>query len=218
MSKDDFIDVNFTESDTSNEIKGKPLYYTTGQVAIMLDITDSAVRYYCTKFKDMLNLEMSGSHRKFKDSDIEKLRYIKKLLKEDGLSVSQVQEYGSEKDVSVIEDKISKQDPIALQSLATALTLEMSSQLEDFKLVMSKELESHKNMLKEMVTTTVDEVVTEKLDIKLNEFKSFLDTKELEAKNRDLEMIDLMKNNMEKRKEANLKEKKSGFLSKIFRR
>ncbi len=218
MSKDDFIDVNFTESDTSNEIKGKPLYYTTGQVAIMLDITDSAVRYYCTKFKDMLNLEMSGSHRKFKDSDIEKLRYIKKLLKEDGLSVSQVQEYGSEKDISVIEDKISKQDPLALQSLATALTLEMSSQLEDFKLIMSKELESHKNMLKEMVTTTVDEVVTEKIDIKLNEFKSFLDAKELEAKNRDLEMIDLMKNNMEKRKEANLKEKKSGFLSKIFRR
>jgi len=209
VNEDDIVDVEYTE----NKIKGKPLYYTTSQVANILgDTSDSAVRFYCTKFKSILNLDMAGTHRKFKQEDIDKLKYIKKLLKEDGFSVSQVQEYASE-DLNEIENKVANKDPLALQSLATALSLEMGIQLEDFKLAMAKELENHKNELNDMIATTVDDIVTEKMDVRLNEFKSYMDEKELSAKTRDLEMIDLMRSNMEKRKSEN---DNKGFWSKLL--
>jgi len=212
------IDVDYKEAKAEDEINGKPLYFYTSQVASRLNETDSTVRFWCSKFKDILNIEMTGSHRRFKEEDIEKLKFIKKLLREDNFSIQQVQEYISVKDTSIVERQVEKQEPLAMQVLARAIAIEVGGDLEDFKLMVKNqlidELRNNKEEIKEYIAVSVSEEIENKLDSKLSDLKTYFDTKELEAKSRDTEMLDLMKNNMEKRKEESQKDK--GFFKKVF--
>jgi DNA-binding transcriptional MerR regulator len=234
MDEKKVIDVDFTEdSQETSSINGKPLYFSTSQVAQMLNLSDSAVRFYCTKFKDIIKPEMSGSHRKFSESDIEKLRYIKKLLKEDGLSMNQVLEYASEKDVKAIEKKIEKQEPLAMQALATAVAIEVGAQLEDYKLMIKEELlnemktqfknqedlirqqeelqENRTEELKDFIAVSVREGVQEEL----KELKGKIDEREFDANERLKQISDKFSASLEEQKKLN-EQKNRGLWSKLF--
>ena len=221
---ENFIDTDFTETNSNNdEINGKPLYYMTSQVATILNETDSTIRFWCSKFKDILKIEMTGSHRRFKEEDIKKLKYIKKLLREENFSIQQVQEYGCQKDKSIIKKKIQNQDPLAIQSLATSIAIEVGGQLEDFKLMIRdqliEEMKNNQKEMKEYLAVSINEKLDEKLDGVLTEFKSYIDTKEHEANVRDRELIDLMKNRLDEHKnlqEQVEQEKNKHWWNKIF--
>ena len=215
MDNQEFTEAEFTDVQEEVNINGKPLYFLTSQVGLRINESDSTIRFWCTKFKDILKIEMTGSHRRFKEEDIEKLKFIKKLLREDNFSIQQVQEYTSLKDISTIENKIQKQEPLAMQVLARSIAIEIGADLEDFKIMIRDQLiDEMKNNQQEMKTYLATEI-DNKLDSKLSDLKSYIDTKEQEAKIRDIEMIDTLKENMNKRKEETTKDKK-GIFGKIF--
>jgi DNA-binding transcriptional MerR regulator len=206
----------FQENSFKNEeirfINGKPLYYTTSQVGQIIDETDSTIRFWCTKFKDILQIETSGKNRRFKEEDIEKLKYIKKLLREDNFSINQVIEYCSEKNSNIMETKIQNQEPMALQALATALTIEIGRQLEDYKTHM---MEQFSQEMKTLIMKQLEFQEQQKEDIigEINRLKGLVENQELQAKERDEIMINTLKKRMEEHKEE---EKKEGFWSRLF--
>ena len=122
---DKFHDVEFEE--VNNKIKDKQisgtnhLYYNTSQVAQMLGIQDSKVRYYSKVFDDILKIEVINKQRKYKQEDIDKLRYMLELQAE-GMSLKQIEQYCSE--VSFEDDgkvQIKESNPLSIKALAQKL-------------------------------------------------------------------------------------------------
>jgi DNA-binding transcriptional MerR regulator len=218
------IDIEFKEDNYTRFIRGKAIYFKTAEVAEQLStpeypVSDSTVRFWCTQFKEFLPIETVGRNRMFKDGDIEKLRYIKKLLYSDGLSIQQVKEFLQEVPIEEIENKALKQnEPLPMQALASALTLEIGVALEEFKEQIRQELineikASHKEQIelqkqnqqeiKETIALTIDEKLDSKFDEKIDKLQSHIDQRELQAKERDQEIIDTLKQEMKERKKLN---------------
>lgn len=222
---EDYQDVEYTEEQT---IRGEVLYYSTGQVAKILDIPDSKVRYYTTAFDDILHIEIINKQRKFTKADIDKMKFILEL-KNEGMSIKQIQEYCQEVDFDSENGiQIKESNPLSIQTLAKALLEEQERQLNIFKDDMSLKIQSimdnvvemnvqNNEKLKEDIVTTVDEVVSDRLDAKLDELKSYIDQRELEYKQQDEERISMLKAHMDDTKKKNEEENsKKSIWSRIF--
>jgi len=213
---DETIDVDYTKDEPLDKhINGKPLYLTTSQVSQILDETDSTLRFWCTKFKDILHIETSGTHRKFKEEDIEKLKYIKNLLRNEKYSIAQVSQYCSETDTSVMKKKVNEEDPIALTALASAMAIEIGSQLEEYKLQIKSELiaeikqqfyeqnelqNQRQEETKEHITKTIENEIKDKFETQMDNIKSAIDNMEQTTIKNITEKEDALKQKMEERK------------------
>jgi DNA-binding transcriptional MerR regulator len=181
----DYIDVEFThhEGSTKNEvdsqriISGEPLFYTTTQCAEMVGVESSTIRYWGKRFENLLDVEVSNRNRQYKKSDIAKLKFIKKLAYEDGLTLQQIEDYTTSKgfDINDIEKGIvDANNPLAVQTFVSAVLSEMDKKLNAFsESLLEKVNNSHKEYhltqqelnrkLKEDVLIDINEIVTEKL-------------------------------------------------------
>lgn len=171
----DFHDVDYTEVNNNiNEnnsekiINGRILYYSTSQVASILNIPDSKVRYYTSSFDDILKIEVSNKQRRYKESDIDKLKFILSL-KEEGMTIKQIQDYCTEVDFDNSKDiQIKESNPLAIKTLARAITEvlleEQDKKLNQLKEDIVNELISNNNNLNEQIAITVDEIVESKLN------------------------------------------------------
>ncbi len=65
----------------------KPVYYTIGQVAEILELPQSVLRYWETVFEPLQPLKSSGGNRQYSDKDVELLEAIKSLLYEEGFTI-----------------------------------------------------------------------------------------------------------------------------------
>lgn len=241
IDKDNIIDADFTnvEDDMSDKdtktrlIRGEPLFYTTTQVSEMVGVEPSTIRFWSKRFENLLDIEVSNKNKQYKKTDVEKLKFIKKLAKEDGLTLQQVEDYCSSKgfDINEIEQSVvDSSNPLAIQTIMAALTVEIDKKLNSFSNeLLNKIDEKQKNgiliqqemndKLHETIALTVDEIVSEKLDKSVSEFKSYVDEKERQATSRDIEMIDMLKNNMEERKKKQEEleaEKKKSFWGRLW--
>ena len=224
---DEYIDAEYNDV-PDRIINGEPLFYSTIQVAELVGVDASTIRYWSKRFDNLLDIQVSNKNKQYRKSDISKLKFIKKLAKEDGLSLQQVEDYCSTKGFNLedIENAVLDQsNPLAVQVFTSAVMSEINQNLNSFAEKLLAQIdEKNKNhiisqqelneKLREEIVTTVDEVVSEKLDTKLTELKDFIDAREIETK-RDNEMIDIIKNNMEQKKEESVNEKK-GFFKNIF--
>ncbi|MDA8236226.1 MAG: MerR family transcriptional regulator [Clostridia bacterium] len=69
----------------------KPKVFTTSEIAVRADLPESTVRYYAQEFENYLQVPRSkAGYRKFNDGHFQKLLHIKKLIKDEGLSIKQV--------------------------------------------------------------------------------------------------------------------------------
>jgi len=225
---DEYIDAEYNDV-PDRIINGEPLFYSTIQVAELVGVDASTIRYWSKRFDNLLDIQVSNKNKQYRKSDISKLKFIKKLAKEDGLSLQQVEDYCSTKGFNLedIENAVLDQsNPLAVQVFTSAVMSEINQNLNSFAEKLLAQIdEKNKNhiisqqelneKLREEIVTTVDEVVSEKLDTKLTELKDFIDAREIEATKRDNEMIDIIKNNMEQKKEESVNEKK-GFFKNIF--
>lgn len=202
MNSKEFIDVNYIETDEVETTL--PKYFTTGQVAAILGVTDSTLRFWCRKFNPELKIKKVGSHRRFTKENIKDLQYIKKLLKEDGLMISQAKEVFN-KDEKAITEQVDKGEPLVIQALATAIGMEVEESLNELKEeLMEQQKEELKNIKSELGKIVQEE--NKKIFNAINE-------KELEAKNRDIEMIDKLKQSMEEIKKSN---QNKSFFARLF--
>ena len=235
VKKNDIIDVDFTEADEdlleNKDINKKPLYYNCMQVAQIVDEPDSTIRYWSKVFQPLLQIKTSNNVRKYTKTNIENLLFIKKLLKEDGLTVKQAMEYCSKKGFDNETGLIDTSNPLVIQTFISAMTTQMDKKIEHMQnQIIEKQQQMINNLnnmliereenLKENIIVTVDEVISEKM----NEFNNTLDNK-FESIQKEIaitkdmnEKIDSMRESMKQRKEESEKEnqEKKSFWSRLL--
>lgn len=223
----DFIDVDYQEVD--NEI-----YLTAPQVAQRIKDTDIRVRFWADAFGDLIGIEKVNGRKRYKESDVDKFLFIKDLLDNKNFKHDQAKAYISKHGFKYAEFNsglIDPKDPLGFQALASALTVEVNKQLNLFgeEILKSVKQELEDSLLKQHqlnletkaeIEASVDEIVTDKLntlDSKFQEITNYLDTKEMDAKARDNEMIDILRRGQEQKSEQSEQvEMKQGFLKKLF--
>lgn len=217
--------------ENSKVIRGKALYYSTSQVANILNQSDSKIRYYTNVFDEILNIEISNKQRRYTEADIDKMRFLIEL-KDEGMTIKQIQEYCQQVDFENSKEiQIKENNPLSIQSLAKALLeeqsklmLEMKNELIKCHMDMIEDLNNRLDIrddrLKEDISITVDNVLSDKLDnfnsnIN-NKFESI--EKELSVTKQMNEKIDHLREAMKERKEENEEIKNKSFWSKLFQR
>lgn len=227
----DYVDTGeFDINEQINKtINGEPLYYTTTQVSKLVDEPPSTIRYWTKRFDKILNVSISNKNRAYTMTNIEQLKFIKKLAKEDGLTLQQIEQYCTEKGFNN-DGLVDQSKPLAIKVVTEALLDEMNTQLTEFKKDITKQvtdilIESQKrliknnqtalNNIKDEICVTVDEVVSDKMDEKIKDINSSiketirdqqskfidkLDKKEEEAKKRLLEIDNNLKKSMEEQR------------------
>jgi DNA-binding transcriptional MerR regulator len=175
-------DVEYTSDTNENKddkhIRGKALYYSTSQVANLLGESDSKIRYYSNVFKNIICVEMVNKQRRYTEDDIEKLRFIVSL-KEEGMTIKQIQEYCQDIDFKETKEGVQIKDPnpLKIKALVMQLMEEQMKQMELFEgRIMDKVRAELKNSNEEVrqnvekvsekirqeVAITVDEIISEK--------------------------------------------------------
>jgi DNA-binding transcriptional MerR regulator len=79
------------------EIKIEKLYYSIGEVAEMLDVPVSTVRFWENEFEVLKPMKNKKGNRLFTPADIKILRIIHHLVKEEGMTLAGVKKRLSEK-------------------------------------------------------------------------------------------------------------------------
>jgi DNA-binding transcriptional MerR regulator len=79
------------------ENKVEKLYYSIGEVAEMLDVPVSTVRFWDNEFAILKPMKNKKGNRLFTQTDMRNLRIIHHLLKEEGMTLSGVKKKLSEK-------------------------------------------------------------------------------------------------------------------------
>ena len=65
----------------------KKLYYSIGEVSRLLGIDQHVLRYWETEFKEIAPRKRKGGKRLYKESDLQTVKLIKKLLYEDRFTI-----------------------------------------------------------------------------------------------------------------------------------
>lgn len=181
------IDVDYTDEDIriiTDELDKSKIYYTTGQVAKILGLTDSKLRYWTNFFaldsngNDMIKVEYTNKNRSYTSNNIEKLKYMKKLIEDDGMTLQQAKDYTTINGFNANTKELQTDNPLALQAFISGLTQEMENKLANFenrvieKVVLAME-EKNKELilqqkevnqvLKQEIVITVDQALTDNL-------------------------------------------------------
>jgi DNA-binding transcriptional MerR regulator len=213
-------------------IRGKALYFGTSQVADMLGISDSRVRYYTNVFRDILHIEISNKQRRYTQADIDKMKFMIEL-KEDGMTLKQIQEYCQEVDFQDSKEiQIKENNPLGIQAIAKALLEQQAILISEMKQdiidtvisEINKSLNSQNDQFNEMkdnlskeVAITVEDTVQRQMLESSKEIKDQIQNDLADVGNKIVEENKKMANDF---KYITLEELKSqqqiGFFSKLF--
>lgn len=229
---DNIQDVDYEEikeKDTDKVIRGKALYYSTSQVANLLGIPDSKVRYYSVAFDDILHIEVSNKQRRYTEKDIDKMKFLVEL-KNEGMTIKQIQEYCQEVDFESENGiQVKESNPLSIKTLAKALLEEQSKQLNLFKEEMKEfvsnkldeqilNIKNNNDLLKESlleeVSLTIDNIIDEKLS-------ENLDKQEQRIIKHEAEVSRILRESMNEKKilsQEQENQKKKGFFDRLFNR
>lgn len=230
----DFVEVDSEEILKDKEIKREPLYYTRSQVAKILGEKESTVSYWGKEFQSLLNIKIINMTKKYTKTNIENLIFIQKLLREDRLTIEQVKQYCSEKGFDNESGLIDTSNPLAIKTFISAMTSEMDKKILDMQNSIIKQqqnmidnlnkmLVEREDQLKESISITIDDVISDKMEQISENIDNKLDLIQKEvAVTRDLnEKMDFMKNAMEERKKENqlaTSTEKQHWWSKLFKK
>ncbi|MCX6185568.1 MAG: MerR family transcriptional regulator [Bacteroidetes bacterium] len=73
-----------------NEVE--KLYFTIGEVSDMLKVSHSQIRFWEREFIQLKPIKTAGGTRKFSNSDIDTIKLIHQLLKEQGYTIDGAKE------------------------------------------------------------------------------------------------------------------------------
>jgi DNA-binding transcriptional MerR regulator len=79
------------------EKKIEKLYYSIGEVAEMLEVPVSTVRFWENEFEALKPMKNKKGNRLFTQSDVKNLRIIHHLLKDEGMTIAGVKKKLTEK-------------------------------------------------------------------------------------------------------------------------
>ena len=108
----------------------KPIkkFETIAEVAENLKLPQHVLRFWESRFKQLKPLKLSGNRRYYRTIDIELIRYIKNLLREDCISIKGVQKIFANQSINQI---LKSKDPILKKK--NVLIDNKNFKKEDFK-------------------------------------------------------------------------------------
>ena len=108
----------------------KPIkkFKTIAEVAENLKLPQHVLRFWESRFKQLKPLKLSGNRRYYRAIDIELIRYIKNLLREDCISIKGVQKIFANQSINQI---LKSKDPILKKK--NVLIDNKNFKKEDFK-------------------------------------------------------------------------------------
>lgn len=222
-NKENIIDAEFTEDKSIKYINGKPIYYSTGQVADILCENDSTIRYWCIQFNNILNIKTSGRNRQFTETDIEKLRYIQKLLRKDNFTIKQVQEIATEQQLDLIGNNKVEKDNFMIQAIAKALTIELDNKFQLIQDQLNTSLELKLNEAKQKQSEEINQLkldLSNKIEENQKLMEAIIKEQNSKAEKRDIELVNSLKQVQEITKrqyELHQKENENkGFFKRLF--
>ena len=185
MFDENIQDVDFTDDNLTNNIRGSALYYSTGQVSQMLGVPDSTIRYYTKVFDEILEIQVVNKQRKYTDADIDKLKFIIGL-KNENMSVKQILEYcqtetefnshnkiqvsdSSPLSIKVLAKALMEQQEIQFNNLKEELFIRMEKQILDLHNKSLEHQDKIRDDIKQEVAISIDECISTSLDSKLDE-------------------------------------------------
>jgi DNA-binding transcriptional MerR regulator len=98
------------------------LYYSITEVSEMLGIEPHVLRFWETQFKQIRLARDAGGRRRYRRADIEKIKLVRKLLREDGYTIK-----GAKERLALIEK--GDDDPRSVKDFLRLLS-EVDSELE----------------------------------------------------------------------------------------
>jgi DNA-binding transcriptional MerR regulator len=176
---DNIIDTVFEEVsravEEDTQINGEPLYYNTIQVASILGENDSTIRYWAKAFNSILSIKISNKMKRYTKDDIDKMKFIRHLIRTDGLTIKQVEEYCSQKGFDDKTGILDVNNPLAVKTFISGLTDEMDKKFIEIQNTIIKQQQdmisylqeiiiSNNLSLKEDIINTVDEVISDKMN------------------------------------------------------
>lgn len=218
MSEEVFQDVDYID-ENDKYIHGEVMYYTTSQVAKILDISDSKVRYYSSVFCDILDIEYHNKQRRFTKVDIEKFKAIIEL-KNNGMTLKQIQEYCLElndKDNNQIENI--NNNTINLQ-LVVKMLIEEQNNIFERQEQLIKNLEEKVDNLENSLRLSQDRMAEYQKDLQDNFHNALMnnmDKYEKEFIKHDEKIISVLKNHMEENRKMYEDNKKKSLFYRIFK-
>ncbi|MDY6153120.1 MAG: MerR family transcriptional regulator [Terrisporobacter sp.] len=224
----DYIDTDYKEVDSLSKkqesgLETSSLYLNCKQVSQIIGESESTIRYWVKQFDDLLNITTSNSIKKYTKTDVDNLLFIKKLIREDGMTIKQTYDYCNTKGFNNTKDIIDSSNPLAIKAVIKAIMTEFNDTIktEIIKEMKTAMVENNDN-LKEELSLTVDEVINDKIEelSKENqELKDKLDciTNNLSSIQEENDKIhELQQRLVEKKEEYESKNK--GFFGKLFGR
>lgn len=198
-----------------NYINGQVKTYKTGEVAEILGESPAMIRFYCKEFDEFLNIKTTpGEHRLFTAEDIEKLRYIIYLCKEQNFTVRKAKEFLSTPEgklmspIQNLEEKVSYLIEAVSKNIYQNFYEDFTGNFKKLQDEIKKLQEENKE-LKELYSTSVSKIFE-----LTDQIPKMIETTELYDKKIDKFIEDFRKSQEEKIAEYN----KKGFLKRLFGR
>lgn len=212
------IDVDYKNISIENN-NLNPLYYSTSQVAQILGVTDSTIRFWSNKLESKMTIERNGTHRQFTKENINILKRFQKLIIEKGFKIAQAVEYCVETDDKKIETQIEQHQPLAIEAWSSGIVTELGACLEDFKISVAEDI-------KQSLQKDLSNIIQQQKDIQEKTTNEILEIKkkqesillELQETKKDIDMSLKMKQELEKREEEYNQNKKKSFWNKWFKK
>lgn len=197
---EDIIDEEENTEESEPYITGKAVTFKTGEVARIIGETPAMTRYYCREFEKYLSLEHEpGKHRFYSKRNVNELKYILRLIKNDGLSVKQVHEFLSSPEGKLAAPIFDQQTKF--RELIEIMTSRVDGTIKD---VIKREIEnSFSSVFSETLKNATDKLPSkedvEGIKIEINSLseKTRSDYKALE-RNMEKIMEELQENKREK--------------------
>lgn len=235
MDRDDYrnkedevevLDKNYDEDENyvpDRYINGAPIYYTTSQVAEKLNENPSTIRYWCDEFEQYLKVRKSGRNRMFTKLDIEKLEYIRELLKGQNLTIRQVKEFLSTPEAMVMQPFSLEKDRIYIAAIGQIITNELDRRFNELQSNLMDYIDKKLNFVDKMDSTIkfnnmkVIEEIQEQIQKEFEKQIKKDNDKMTEIEKMIIEREERLNNYIaEKFRQTEPERPKSGFFSRLF--
>lgn len=142
MNNENYIDVEFEDIAGDDGVT-----YSSGEVAKMINEEDYVIRNWCKHLDDVLKIKRQGNHRRFTKKNIEELRFIANLIRNEGKTIPQVKEYCTKKPQELVEGVVN--NPFAMNLILEAIKSDIEINMKELGSELLKQNEEMMFLLKE---------------------------------------------------------------------
>lgn len=217
-----YNDVNYSNLPSDDECMLNAV-----QISKIVGEPASTIRTWAERHQNNLYIKKINGRFVYTQASVDQFKFIKILCREKNMTHEQIYDHISKKGFEYQKydsGLINPEDPLGYEALASQIMLKNQNMLKEFMVEFVKYQEQREDSLIAKINNEVAITVDERLDEKLDNFKSDLlqavvDQKELEFKQRDEILLDNLRKHMEEnQKKFEEQQSKKSFWSRLFKR